>query len=73
MLLNKWIRAALSVGIILLGGLEALNWTDLVSPQTAGVVVGAIGIFKLIFNVLAPASGQIARPTNGTVVTQKAS
>lgn len=69
MLLNKWIQFALAALVALLGFASSFDWTTLVSAKTAGVIVGVIGVFKMITNAMAPKTTQVIQPTGGTVVT----
>jgi hypothetical protein len=69
MLLNKWIQFALAALVALLGFAASFDWTSLVSTKTAGIIVGVIGVFKMITNALAPKPSQAVEPTGGAVVT----
>ncbi|MBV8848102.1 MAG: hypothetical protein JOZ16_00800 [Methylobacteriaceae bacterium] len=72
MLLNKWVQFALAALVAVLGFASSFDWTTLVSPKTAGVIVGAIGIFKMLTNALAPAPGKTASATDGAIITHSA-
>jgi flagellar biosynthesis protein FliP len=50
---NKWIRFALSLATTILGFLAAYNWSQLVDAKTAGLIVMAIGIVKMIIDAVA--------------------
>lgn len=69
MLLNKWLQFALAALVALLGFAASFDWTTLVSSKSAGVIVGVIGVFKMITNALAPSTTQVITPTGGSVVT----
>jgi hypothetical protein len=69
MVLNKWIQFALSALLALLGFAASFDWTTLVSVKSAGVIVGIIGVFKMLMNALAPAPSQASTPTGGTIIT----
>jgi hypothetical protein len=73
MLVNKWIQFALAALVALLGFASSFDWTTLVSPQTAGVIVGVIGVFKMLTNAIAPAPGKTLAPTDGAIITHTAS
>jgi hypothetical protein len=72
MLVNKWVQFALAALVALLGFAASFDWTTLVSPQTAGVIVGVIGVFKMLTNALAPAPGKTANATDGSIITHTA-
>ena len=74
---NKWIRAALSFLIGIVGVAiffaDSIDWTKLgLSPERAGGVVAVIGAIKFAYNLFAPSSMKATVPTGGTVITQKA-
>jgi hypothetical protein len=69
MLLNKWVQFALAALVALLGFASSFDWTTLVSPKSAGVIVGVIGVFKMLTNAIAPAPGKTAVATDGTLIT----
>jgi hypothetical protein len=73
MLLNKWVQFGLAALVALLGFASSFDWTALVSPKTAGVIVGTIGVFKMLTNAIAPAPGKTAAATDGTIITHTAS
>jgi hypothetical protein len=73
MLINKWVQFALAALVALLGFAASFDWTALVSPQTAGVIVGVIGVFKMLTNALAPGAGKSAAATDGSIITHTAS
>jgi hypothetical protein len=73
MLINKWVQFALAALVALLGFAASFDWTALVSPQTAGVIVGVIGVFKMLTNALAPGAGKTAAATDGSIITHTAS
>jgi hypothetical protein len=52
---------------------SSFDWTTLVSPKAAGVIVGVIGVFKMLTNALAPARGKTAAATDGSIITHTAS
>jgi hypothetical protein len=72
MLLNKWVQFALAALVALLGFASSFDWTALVAPKTAGVIVGVIGVFKMITNAIAPAPGKTAAATDGAIITHTA-
>ncbi len=72
MLVNKWVQFALAALVALLGFASSFDWTTIVSPQSAGIIVGVIGVFKMMTNALAPAPGTGAAPTDGTIITHTA-
>jgi hypothetical protein len=73
MLINKWVQFALAALVALLGFAASFDWTALVSPQMAGVIVGVIGVFKMLTNALAPGAGKSAAATDGSIITHTAS
>ncbi|GAC1340044.1 MAG: hypothetical protein NVSMB26_28010 [Beijerinckiaceae bacterium] len=73
MLLNKWVQFALAALVALLGFASSFDWTTLVSAKSAGLIVGIVGVFKMLTNALAPASGQTASATKGALVTHTTS
>jgi hypothetical protein len=72
MLVNKWVQFALAALVAMLGFASSFDWTTLVSAKTAGVIVGIIGVFKMLTNAVAPAAGQTAAATDGTIITHSA-
>jgi hypothetical protein len=72
MLVNKWIQFALAALVALLGFAGSFDWTTIVSPQAAGVIVGVIGVFKMLTNALAPGAGKTAAATDGALITHTA-
>ena len=73
MLVNKWVQFALAALVALLGFASSFDWTTLVSPKTAGVIVGVIGVFKMLTNAVAPAAGKSATATDRSIITHTAS
>jgi hypothetical protein len=72
MLVNKWIQFALAAFVALLGFASSFDWTTLVSAKTAGVIVGVIGVFKMLTNAIAPAPGETVAATDGAIITHTA-
>jgi hypothetical protein len=72
MLVNKWVQFALAALVAMLGFASSFDWTTLVSAKTAGVIVGIIGVFKMLTNAVAPAAGKTAAATDGTIITHSA-
>jgi hypothetical protein len=72
MLVNKWVQFALAALVAMLGFASSFDWTTLVSAKTAGVIVGIIGVFKMLTNAVAPAAGKTATATEGTIITHTA-
>ena len=72
MLLNKWVQFALAALVAILGFASSFDWTTLVSPKAAGVIVGIIGVFKMLTNALAPAPGKTAAATDDAIITHTA-
>lgn len=70
---NKWIRVLLSLCVAVLGWAMSFDWTTLVSPQTAGTIIGVLGLVKVAYATFAPSADKGTVPTGGVVVTQKAS
>lgn len=66
---NKWIRFALSAAATLTGFLMAYDWTSLVEPKTAGLIVMGIGILKMIIDAISPGPGVMTVPQAGTGFT----
>lgn len=72
MLVNKWVQFVLAALVALLGFASSFDWTTVVSPRTAGIIVGVIGVFKMLTNALAPAPGKTAAATDSTIITHTA-
>jgi hypothetical protein len=72
---NKWLRFALSAVVALLGALIAwgasYDWTNVVDPKTAGIIVFLIGALKTAYNAFAPAAGTGTVPTDSYIITQR--
>lgn len=71
MLPNKWIQFGLSALIAFTGVAIGFDWTSVVEPRTAGVIVAALGAVKMVLNALAPPPGATAVPTDGGVISHK--
>lgn len=69
MLLNKWLRFAMSAAMGLTGLAMAMDWSSILSPGTAGKIIGVLGTIKMIEAYLAPAAGMSAQPTGNSIVT----
>jgi hypothetical protein len=70
---QQMVRFGLAALVAVLGFASSCDWTTLVSPKTAGVIVGLIGVFKMLTNAIAPAPGKTAAATDGTIITHTAS
>lgn len=72
---NKWLRLFLSVVVALLGAVitwgSTYDWTQIVSPETAGKLVFAIGVLKTVYASFAPSKGVATTPTDNYVITQR--
>jgi hypothetical protein len=70
---NKYIRLALTIFTGVLGLLAAYNWSEIVDPKTAGLIVVAISAVKAIIDVLAPGAGVATQPVGSStsLITHK--
>ena len=57
MLTNKWIQFGLSAAIAFAGVAVGFDWSSVVGPRAAGVVVAALGGLKMVLNAMAPPPG----------------
>lgn len=69
MLLNKWIQFGMSVAIAATSASAAVDWAVVFSPTTAASIAAALGVVKMVTNVIAPAKSEPAQPTGGSVIT----
>jgi hypothetical protein len=69
---NKWIRLALSLGMAAIAWAEGFDWTSIVDPKTALIIVGGFALIKSAYNAFAPSTGVDAQATHGWIITQKA-
>jgi hypothetical protein len=70
--INKWIRLGLSATMAIIAWAEGFNWTSVMDPKTALIVVGAIAFIKSAYNAMAPSAGVDTEATDGWIITQKA-
>ena len=69
MLLNKWLRFAMSTAIGMTGLAMTMDWSSVVSAGTAGKIVGVLGMLKMIEAALAPAAGVPVLSTGNSIIT----
>lgn len=74
---NKWVRLGLSLLIVIFGAIITFalqyDWTTVVDPKTASVIVLGIGVIKSIYDSFAPSAGSNVIPTGSStsLITHK--
>jgi hypothetical protein len=69
---NKYIRIVMSLFVAVLGWAMSFDWTTIVTTQTAGTIIGILGLIKVGYATFAPASDKATLPTGAAIITQKA-
>lgn len=50
----NWVHSISSLLVVIFGSLAAFDWSGLISPAHAGIVVAIIGAIKAVATTLAP-------------------